>query len=164
MKTLFLMRHAKSSWGEPGLPDFERPLNERGYQAAPFMGRLMRERQLLPHTVISSPARRARETAELVVNAAGLTLEVGAVAEIYEASTMTLAETVAAVDDRFTSAMIVGHNPGMENLVAYLTGDTVRMPTAALAVIEMQIDKWSETTNNRGRLAELIRPREVMPQ
>ena len=164
MKTLFLMRHAKSSWDEPDVADIDRPLNERGRRTAPFMGRLMAERDLCPEKVLCSPARRARETAELVVNAAGISFETEVVDEIYEASTGTLARTVAAIDDRHASAMILGHNPGMEGLVAYLTGQTVSMPTAALAIIRLVIDSWSKTEERCGQLEVIIRPRDVMDE
>ena len=160
MKTLYVLRHAKSSWDYPELPDFERPLNKRGEKAAPFIGQIMREEDLLPEFILSSPAQRAKQTANLVKDSANLDAEISLDQRIYGASANSLLHIVSEIDDTYESAMIVGHNPGFEGLVGVLISSYERMPTAALAVIEFEIDKWSEIGNEIGKLAELLRPKE----
>jgi phosphohistidine phosphatase len=161
MKTLFLLRHAKSSWDDAGLRDFDRPLNERGLEAAPLIGKAMRRRKLQPDLIISSPAVRAKETTGLVHEAAGLKAVVRYDERIYEASTRRLLEIVSLIDDSVGSAMMVGHNPGFEELVAVLTGEAKRMPTAALASIELNIESWSEISMDVGKLKWLLKPKDL---
>lgn len=161
MKTLYLLRHAKSSWDDPNLSDFDRPLNKRGLKSAPKMGALMRKRKLQPDLILSSPAARAKETTHLVSEAAGWTTEVRYEQEIYEASVDRLLKIVSQIDESVNSAMMVGHNPGFEELLAALTGESQRMPTAALACIELQLDKWSDISPDSGKLLWLVRPREL---
>lgn len=162
MKTLYVLRHAKSSWDHPELADFERPLNKRGKKAAPFMGELMREKGLVPEIIVSSPAERAKTTARLVAGAAGFDAEIVFERGIYESGAHNLVYIVAEIEDRFGSAMIVGHNPGFEGIVRVLTGRYERMPTAALAVIDLDIGSWSETAPDTGELREVLRPKEQM--
>ena len=114
MKTLLLLRHAKSSWSNPSLRDFDRPLNERGLKAAPLIGSLLLKRQLQPGLVLSSPAERARQTAALVVEAAQFAITPRFDERIYEASALALLELISQIDDGVEQAMIVGHNPGIE--------------------------------------------------
>ncbi len=156
------MRHAKSSWDDTTLSDFQRPLNPRGLKAAPFIGKLMKERNFIPDTIISSPAMRAKQTAEFVRAAGGFEGEITFNERIYEAGVETLVSIMAEVEDEAASALLVGHNPGAEGLVYYLTGETAPMPTAALAVIEFKIDNWSEISDGRGSLRFIFKPREEM--
>lgn len=164
MKTLYLLRHAKSSWDDGRLSDFERPLNERGKQTAPFMGELMRARGLCPDVIVSSPALRARQTAGLVLDAAELSSEVLFDERIYEASPQRLLEAVSGIDDRYESAMIVGHNPGIEGFIRYLTGEIQPMPTAALAEVKLDAENWADTSEGLGKLVGIIRPKEEFPE
>lgn len=156
------MRHAKSSWADASLADFDRPLNERGLRTAPFMGAIMRQRGLLPSVVISSPAARAITTACLVVEAAGLNPQVYRDDRIYEASPLNLLEVVSEIGEEHVSAMLVGHNPGMEDFVRLLTDEMQPMPTASLAVIELSVDKWFKTAKDRGTVREILRPKELL--
>lgn len=161
MKTIFVLRHAKSSWDDASLADFDRPLNDRGKHAAPFMGELMAERGLAPEIILSSPAVRARETARLVKEASRLPAKIVFDERIYEASPQTLKHVVASTDDEHASAMIVGHNPGMEGFIRLLTGRTEAMPTSSLAIIDLDIDHWQDIGNG-GELRGLIRPKDEM--
>jgi len=161
MKTLYLLRHAKSSWDDPSLKDFDRPLNKRGQKAAPKIARLIRKRKLQPELVVSSPAVRASQTTELVREAAGMTAPVRFEAEIYEATPHRLLKLIQGIDDQMNSAMLVGHNPGFEELVAALTGESKRMPTAALACIELDVQRWSEVAPGSGKLSWLVRPKDL---
>lgn len=160
MKTIYLLRHAKSSWDDESLSDFDRPLNQRGLTAAPFMGEVMAGRGYLPSAVISSPAKRAAATAALVHEAGGFPGVIRYDERIYEASPGTLTAVASQLDDSLASAMIVGHNPGMESFIRRLTGESEQMPTAALAVIRLNIDSWNEIGAGSGILVEVIRPRD----
>ncbi|MCA1589349.1 MAG: histidine phosphatase family protein [Acidobacteria bacterium] len=162
MKTLFILRHAKSSWDDPNLADFERPLNQRGQKAAPFMGELMTARKLVPDLIMSSPARRARETAELVKKNGDLDGEIVFEEKIYEAGPSALLKVIANLDERFECVLLVGHNPVSEELVRILTGRSESMPTAALAVIDLNIGKWADIAAQAGTLRFVIKPKQEM--
>jgi phosphohistidine phosphatase len=161
VKTLLLLRHAKSSWDDKSLRDFDRPLNKRGLKAAPMVGEMMRKRKLRPELVLSSPAERAKETTRLVCDAAGLTAVVRYEDGIYEASARRLLEIVSQTEDAVNTAMLVGHNPGLEELLAILTGEPHHMTTAALACIELSIERWGEVTSGAGKLQWIVKPKEL---
>lgn len=154
------MRHAKSSWDDPAQSDFERPLNERGRKAAPFMGEVMTKNNFTPEIIVSSPAMRARQTAELVKKSAACDAGIKFDERIYEASPQRLLEVIADIENDFDSAMIVGHNPGFESLVRVLTGKIEAMPTAALAIVDLEIGSWREIGFEKGNLRKIIRPKE----
>ena len=160
MKTLFILRHAKSSWENSKLADFDRPLNGRGQKAAPLMGELIRKNQFEINLIVSSPAERAKQTAELVKKAARLDAEIEYDEKIYEASPQRLLEIISASDDKFDSVMLVGHNPGLEGLLKLLTGELEAMPTAALAVVDLETNSWSKINSSSGTLRILIRPKD----
>jgi phosphohistidine phosphatase len=125
------------------------------------MGGLMAERGMIPEVIISSPANRAGQTARLVIEASRWSGDLEYDERIYEASPLRLCEVVRGIEDRFQSAMLVGHNPGLEGLVQYLSGEFERMPTAALAVLDLNIDEWANIDAGCGSLAAVIRPKEV---
>ena len=162
MKDIYILRHAKSSWTDNSLADFDRPLNTRGLNAAPFIGEMMATRGALPDVIISSPAKRAMQTAILATEASGSHAAIQYDERIYEATVQTLVSVVSQIDDKFESALIVGHNPTMEGLINYLTGILEPMPTAALASIALDIDSWSNLAPKCGSLKFLIRPSEEM--
>jgi phosphohistidine phosphatase len=161
MKTLLLLRHAKSSWEDPTLQDFERPLNDRGREAAKRIGRYIKKRRLCPDLVLSSPAVRAKETVKLVLNAAGVKVDVRYDQRIYEAGPLQLVEVVSQTPADERSVLLVGHNPGMEELLQLLTGHSERMPTAALAKIKLNIQKWNTLVTAQGSLEWLVKPKEL---
>jgi len=162
MKTLYILRHAESSWAERDISDFERPLNERGLAAAPFMGELMGDRGMVPGVILSSPARRAKETAALLRKSGRFEVPIYFDDRIYEASPQHLLKVLAKINDRFNSAMLVGHNPGVEGLIRFLTGKLEPMSTAALAIVDLDIDSWERVASANGRVREIIRPRAEM--
>jgi phosphohistidine phosphatase len=162
MKTLLLLRHAKSSWKDSALKDFDRPLNKRGLKAAPLIGKAMRKRKLQPDLIVSSTATRASQTTELVIEAGALTGELRYDERIYEASTVRLFEIICGIDKPVNSVMLVGHNPGFEELVAVLTDENSRMKTATLAVIELKVDDWNEARAGKGKLKWLIEAKSLM--
>jgi len=154
------MRHAKSSWDDSDLADFDRPLNDRGEAAAPFMGELIAGRGLAPEEIVSSPAKRALQTATLVKESGGIEAPIRLDERIYEAGAQTLKQVASEFRDELDIMMMIGHNPGFEGFVSFLTGRQESMPTAALAVIDLDIDKWSDVKNGEGDLIEVIRPKE----
>ena len=162
MKTLLVLRHAKSSWDDPGLDDHERPLNKRGRRDAPRMGELVREYGLIPDVVISSDAVRARLTAEAVVEAARYAGEIQMDRNLYLAHPADILSVLRTVRESAETVMIVGHNPGLEALVEQLTGEPQDLPTAALAQIRLPIDRWRDLKlSTRGTLVGLWRPNEL---
>jgi phosphohistidine phosphatase len=163
MKTLLVLRHAKSSWHDPALDDHDRPLNKRGQQDGPRMGELVREHRLTPDVIISSDAVRARLTAEAVAEAACYTSEILLDPQLYIASPAGILAVLRTVrDTKAGTVMIVGHNPGLEELVAQLTGEQQDLPTAALAQIVLPIDRWGDLkVSTRGTLLGLWRPKEL---
>jgi phosphohistidine phosphatase len=161
VKTLLLLRHAKSSWDDKSLRDFDRPLNKRGLKAAPMVGETIRKRKLRPELVLSSPAERAKETTRLVCDAAGLIAVARYEDGIYEASARRLLEIVSRIEDAVNTAMLVGHNPGLEELLGVLTNEAHRMPTASLASIELRVERWSEVTSGTGKLQWILKPKEL---
>ncbi|HQZ96992.1 MAG TPA: histidine phosphatase family protein [Pyrinomonadaceae bacterium] len=164
MKTLFILRHAKSSWADAEMSDFERPLNDRGLKVAAFMGELMADKGLEPYLILSSPAVRARTTAEIVKRSGKLDAEIRYEHRIYEASPQTLRQTISEIDGAYRSVLLVGHNPGIEGLIRFLTGEIEPVPTAALAVIDLNLDEWPYIDEGRGTLRKLYRPKEEMSQ
>ena len=161
MKKLLLLRHAKSDWGDASLPDFERPLNERGRRAAPLIGRFIREQGLHPQLVIASPAQRTMDTASLVIAASGIEAETRYDERIYEAQVANLLQVISEIDDRKTEVLLVGHNPGVESLIEYLTGETRRVPTAALASMTLDVGRWREAGRQSGHLEWLVKAKEL---
>lgn len=162
MKTLLILRHAKSSWSDGGLPDHDRPLNQRGNTDAPRMGRLLRREGLTPELIISSTAERAVATAELVAQASGYENEIRTTRSLYHAGPEAYLEQLRRLPDEYGRVMVVGHNPGIEELVEQLTSAAEMMPTAALAHVELPIEQWlalDETTE--GRLIQLWLPRQL---
>ena len=155
------MRHAKSSWADAAMSDFERPLNERGLKAATLMGEIITKKRLQPGLFLSSPAVRAKQTAQLVKESAQIESEIIFNEKIYEATVGQLLEVIAEQAESVGSILLVGHNPGMEGLVKSTTGELHAMPTAALAIADLQINKWSDITNSTGNLRDLIRPKEI---
>lgn len=161
MKLLSILRHAKSSWKDSSLDDHDRPLNKRGLRDAPRVGEWLLEQDLVPDTILSSTARRARETALAVAAAAEFPDDVRFTRDLYLASPETYLEALRDLPDASGHAMVVGHNPGIEELVAAVVGVPESMPTAALAVVELPIESWRDLgPPPHGSLRTLWRPRD----
>jgi phosphohistidine phosphatase len=144
MKTLLLVRHAKSDWGHHGLDDHERPLNGRGRRDAPEMGRRLAERGVAPDVILSSTAVRARTTAELIAEALGLADRVTLDERLYAASAEEVLRVVGELDGDLTVAMVVGHNPEMASLAHQFSEEIHEMPTCAVAEYAFDVDAWYE--------------------
>ncbi len=162
MKILLLLRHAKSSWRDEALSDFDRPLNERGKKAAHAIARYIRKHKMMPDLVLSSPAVRARETTGIITTTAKLTAEIRYDQRIYEADPPRLVQVLSQIENNFCSVLLVGHNPGIEELISLLTGSSQHMPTAALAKIRLEgADDWSEISQAKAILELTIKPKDI---
>lgn len=163
MKTLLILRHAKSSWNYPELSDYDRPLNGRGKRDAPRMGKHLCQEGLVPDRILTSSAKRARKTASKVAKASGYTGKVKKLEALYETVPGVYFEILQTLPDKYQSVMVVGHNPTMEQLVYHLTGHLKRMPTAALAHIQLPIEGW-ETLDlyTKGILVNLWTPKTLL--
>lgn len=161
MKTLYLLRHAKSSWKDASLADFERPLKGRGRDAAEQMGEFLASKKVNISTLISSPSVRTRETVEILLQHARLAVEPLFDQRIYEASLATLAQVVSEIPADKKTAMLVGHNPGMEDLLAFLTHESRHMPTCALARISLDGVGWKEVDRGVGKLEWFVTPKDL---
>lgn len=155
MKTLYLLRHAKSSWSEPGLGDQQRPLSKRGQGDAPVMGERFRARGEFLDCVVSSPARRARDTAELFAGACGFdSAEIAVEPELYFLGSDSIDAVIRARDDRVQALMLVFHNPDITefaNSIDYaFRVDNV--PTCGLLRLHCDIDQWDDWSRQRARV------------
>lgn len=162
MKTVLILRHAKSSWASATLPDHDRPLNKRGQRDAPRIGRLLRDEDLVPDLILTSSAVRARTTAHLVAEASDYDGPIKQFRSFYLAGTPAFVHALRRLSDDYDRVLVVAHNPGLEELLAELTGEDARLPTAALAVVALPIERWQELRGSgQGRLLALWRPREL---
>ena len=160
MKTLLILRHAKSSWKHDNLADHDRPLKKRGEQAAALMGELIRKHDLTPQRIITSTAKRALTTAKLVAEACHYEERIIATRAFYGADPDDFVDVLRTLDDADERVMIVGHNPDLEMLLESLTGAMESLPTAALAQVALPINAWKELEEDTpGELLHLWTPR-----
>lgn len=174
MKSLTLLRHAKSGWDDPVARDYDRPLNERGRRAAQLMGSHAQSAAFDVDSIISSPAVRCTETLDLFQPAAGLgTMEAHWDRRIYLASSATLIDVLRDLNDDDNSVLMVGHNPGMEDLILDLVPDDgssplrdlaeEKFPTSSLATMELDVASWADVDMRTARLTMFVRPRDLDP-
>jgi phosphohistidine phosphatase len=171
MRTLLLLRHAKSSWDDPGLEDFDRPLAQRGERAAPTMAGYLKKKRLRPDMVLCSPAARARQTWALVARSLGDEIPVKELQSLYLGAPSRLLEAIRRAPDSAACVMLVGHNPGMEHLAMALAGPAskpkalaklhAKFPTAALAEIAFETTAWRDIGHGAGRLNRLVWPKDL---
>ncbi|MBK9174828.1 MAG: histidine phosphatase family protein [Flavobacteriales bacterium] len=166
MRTLYICRHAKSSWADPGQDDHDRPLNERGQRDAPLMANHFKERGERIDLIVSSDAVRALSTAksfkqELRMDGNRFRLE----PKLYHASVQTIAQVVAAFPDDCQRAMIVGHNPGLSEAVLYFSSENIgELPTCGLVRIDFVADEWKATGRDLGTLVWFEQPKRILGQ
>jgi phosphohistidine phosphatase len=161
MKTLLFLRHAKAENGSAGLPDFDRALNERGRKESRAVGTFIRKQSLALDLVLSSPAKRARETTELVLASANLAVDVRYDQRIYEAGPLRLTEVISQIEEERSIVLLVGHNPGMEELLALLTDRVEHLATGSLAKIDLKADRWNKVPEEKGSLDWMVKPKEL---
>ncbi len=162
MKTLLLMRHAKSSWKDTELSDIDRPLNKRGKKDAPFMGAVLKEKELVPQLILSSTAVRARQTVELVTAACNYTGETRYLDYFYLAEPAAYLRGLAEVSNDLERVMVIGHNPGLEGLLQILSGRIEALPTSTIAYLSLPVSSWRDLhEDTEGELLELLNPRQM---
>lgn len=167
---IYLLRHAKSSWDDPGMEDFQRPLNKRGRHAARQMAEHFRHAGIRPEVVLCSTAVRTRQTLDLLKPALGEVPQ-SYDGRIYEASRQTLLARLAELPAGTASVLVVGHNPGLERLALFLTDDhddsanlaalREKFPTGALAVLASDVDHWNDLAAATCRLEGFVRPADL---
>jgi len=163
MRRLTILRHAKSSWDNRGLSDFDRPLNQRGERDAPHMGSRLRERGSRPSLIISSDAVRAITTARTVAKEISYPMEsIQPAHELYHASPDRIIDVVAYEADTHTDVMVVGHNPGFTDLANQLGDVRIdNIPTCGVVAIDLQIENWRDLGNARGTTAWFDYPKKA---
>ncbi len=161
MKTLLILRHAKSSWKDSGVDDHERRLKKRGRKEARKIGRIIAAENLMPDMIASSSARRCRQTADHVIHHSDYRGEARLTPELYDADAARLREFVSKLSDQISRAMLVGHNPGLEEFLESLVGEHTALSTGALAQVELPIERWADLSGEtRGTLVKVWEPRE----
>ena len=164
MKKLYLVRHAKSSWKNHSLKDFDRPLNNRGERDAPFMGELLNKQGIKPGIIVSSSAVRAYETAKIFAEKFDYPEAlIFKERSVYEADALNLLDIIRDTDDEYLSLMLLGHNPGMTYLSNYLTAQRIdNMPTCSVATIEFDVDSWRKIKPESGELTAFEYPKKYL--
>ena len=161
MKTLLLMRHAKSSWKEESLQDSDRPLTRRGEKTAIQIGEYLHEHELRPELALTSSANRTRQTAELVLSTFEDGCQTISTDHLYMAEPDAILDALHAIPDSVERVLVVGHNPGMECLAQLLTGEITVLPSAGLSNISLPITSWKKLADTTsGELVQLWRPAE----
>jgi phosphohistidine phosphatase len=161
MKTLLLLRHAKSSWDQPELNDHDRPLNKRGKKEAPKVGMYLKANNLIPDLIISSTARRAQDTARAVAEESSFNKPIELNQELYMSEPACYLDILQCLPDSVNRVLVVAHNPDLETLLSLLTDVTQHMTTAALAQIDLPISSWQELNEaTDGRLQNFWVPHE----
>ncbi|TAF74458.1 MAG: histidine phosphatase family protein [Bacteroidetes bacterium] len=161
-KQLVLVRHAKSDRSIAGQKDFDRSLSAKGHLDAPRMGNLLAEKNITFDAIVSSPAERAKLTAQYFCEQLKVDFDKIIYNEnIYEASTRVLMNEICAFDDKFNNIIVFGHNPGMSYLAEYLTKELIGdIPTCAILTIDLQVETWAETSQGLGKLVSFDFPKE----
>lgn len=164
MKTLFLVRHAKSSWSTPGMRDFDRPLNERGMNDAPKMASFLQKSGMTPDLLVSSPAKRALTTARFFaavfrINESDIVLN----PDIYEAEPTDVLRIISELPETSSTAMIFGHNPTFTDIANRFSEDIIEnVPTCGVVCIKSRAEKWNELFEGNSRIAASWFPKEVL--
>src|SRR5215469_341794 len=162
MKSVLILRHAKSSWKQPEIDDHDRPLNKRGKRDAPIMGKLLKNEHIIPDLIISSTAKRAHSTAKDVAKTSGYKGKITLVHSLYAAAPAAYIDVLRRLSNNYTRVLMVGHNPGLEELVSMITGEEHILPTCSLAHIQFAINNWNEINyKTRGKLLGKWQPREL---
>ncbi len=163
MKKLFIIRHAKSSWKDTSLDDFDRGLNKRGKKDIKFIANWLRANRFYPDLILSSPARRAKDTLEQIVKTLKLNDEIIRFDKsIYEATCDTLIDLLEQVDKRYDNLFLIGHNPALNELAEFLTNSVIfNIPTSGIFCVEFNISKWSEIKNVKGIISFFEFPKKL---
>jgi phosphohistidine phosphatase len=154
MKILYLLRHAKSSWDNPDLDDFDRPLNKRGEKDAPKMGKRLKKREVVPDIFLSSPAARAIATAKMIAQAIDFPLSnIQSSETLYHATEESLLHILRSIPEKADVVIITGHNPGLTNFANLLQDELIdNVPTAGIAAIRFKVRSWNDVQSKSGKL------------
>lgn len=162
MKKVYLIRHAKSSREDFLLDDFERPLNKRGKFDAPLMGARLHDKKIMPDTILSSPAVRAKTTAEIIAKKIGFEKEIVFIKDIYEASATTLHKVLSKIADKNNIVFLFGHNPSLNELAENYIHFNDNIPTCAVVEIEFECNSWADISADNARLVSFDYPKKEM--
>ncbi len=154
MKTLYLIRHAKSDWSDPALSDFDRPLNKRGVKNAPFMGKILSKQGVHPDRILTSPALRAKMTAESIAQKVGYDIsDIVYERSLYLADPETIESVLHSLSPSTQNVFLIGHNPGLTEFAEYLTGQSFgNIPTCGIVAAALVTDSWKEVQKNSAKL------------
>jgi phosphohistidine phosphatase len=162
MKSVLILRHAKSSWKHQDVNDHDRPLNKRGKRDAPHMGELIQDKHLVPDFIISSTAKRAHSTAKAVAKAAGYKGDITLNQSLYVAPPTAYIDVLHDLPNKYARVLMVGHNPGLEQLVNMLSGEEHTMPTCSLVHVQLRMNGWTEIDyETQGKLLGIWNPRDL---
>ena len=163
MKKLTLIRHAKSSWKDPFLSDFDRPLNKRGKHDAPEMGKRLATEEFHPDMILSSSAKRAKKTAKIIAQEIGFSeSKIKTKKSAYLADDDELVDLLKKLDDNFEHVTLVGHNPGLTDLANWIAKANIEnIPTCGIAFIHLNVDSWSKIAKGCGELVKFDYPKKI---
>jgi len=168
MKTLLFLRHAKSSWKDNTLVDHKRPLNKRGKKDAPIMGDYLKNNKLTPDLIISSTAKRAKDTSKLVAEHCGYNKDIQSSKLLYVTITpRDYLITIGGISNKYHRVLLIGHNPILEEVLETVTGEQIRMKTCSLVHISLPIKFWKEVkdnTNTKGKLIDVVEVKKLNKQ
>jgi len=159
MKKLFIIRHAKSDWSDIKLDDFDRDLNKRGYKNAPFMGKLLKNKDIKPDLILSSPARRTLLTAEIIAKEIGYEKDILTNQNMYESTSKVLENIVKNIPDENNMVFFIGHNPGLSDLIDILCDIDLDIPTCAVVEISFDTNFWKEISKENSTLISYEYPK-----
>lgn len=159
MKKLFLIRHAKSSWKDDSLSDFERPLNKRGKSNAPFMGDKLKDANILPDIIISSPAIRAKSTAEIIAKKLKYSKKIVYQKEIYEIGESAINKILKKLDDKNSVAFLFGHNPDLNILAEEYGGFDENIPTCGVVELSFDCERWRDISSQNAKFISFDYPK-----
>jgi phosphohistidine phosphatase len=159
MKILYLVRHSKSSWKDSAIPDFDRPLSKRGINDAPLIGKVLAHKNIKVDLIISSPAKRTRQTAEIIAEKIKYKKDVKFDKDLYEADVFEIIAIIKEVDESIDDLMIVGHNPGLTDVLNYVTNSNIdNIPTCGVAKLEFN-NRWKDIKEHSTKLTDFIYPK-----
>lgn len=166
MKTVLILRHAKSDWGTPGQADFDRPLAKRGLEDAPRMGQVLALFKAIPQRILASPAKRARQTAQMVAQACGYEEAIQWEESFYEGGSADLIAALRRLPEAIERVLLIGHNPILEETVVSLctaaaNGGVIKIPTGGLVCLNFEISEWVEVAEGEGVLQWFVIPKLV---
>lgn len=159
MKKLFIIRHAKSDWTDDTIDDFDRPLNKRGLKNTPFMAKLLKNKNIMPDLILSSPANRAHLTAHIIAREIGYDKNISSNITIYEAESKTLKKNINNITDEKNIVFLVGHNPGLSDLANILCDLDEDIPTCAVVEISFDTNSWKNISKNNSTLISYEYPK-----